>query len=132
VWLGDIDPKSPDYQFSRQHKGQNISIKQLQDRYSAVILAHGAVNDRHLGLEHELTADGILPSRRVVNWYNGSLDDDLDVSREFDLRNSKNITVIGNGNIFCDISRTLLKDPEELAKTDMPSSVVDLLRESTL
>lgn len=90
------------------------------------------MKDRHLGLEHELTADGILPSRRVVNWYNGSLDDDLDVDREFNLRDSKNITVIGNGNIFCDISRTLMKDPEELAKTDMPSRVANLLRNSNL
>ena len=136
VWLGDIDEKAVDYGFAKEHLGpdgsESISVQQLRDRYSAVILAHGALEDRHLGLEHELTAHGILSSRRVVNWYNGSLDDDLDVDRDFDLRNSKNITVIGNGNIFCDISRTLLKDPKAFEQTDMPSSVIDVLKQSNL
>jgi hypothetical protein len=78
------------------------------------VIAHGASKDRLLGLEHETTAKGILPVRRVVNWYNGSLDNDLDLSTEFDITNSKNLTVIGNGNIFCDVSRILLKDPSTL------------------
>ena len=90
------------------------------------------MKDRLLGLEHELSAKGILPSRRVVNWYNGSLDDDLDVERDFNLRNSKNITVIGNGNIFCDILRVLFKDIKELEQTDMPMSVIDIVKQSNV
>jgi len=80
-----------------------------------------------LGLEHELTAHGILPSRKVVNWYNGSLDNDLNTDLDFNLEESRDITVIGNGNIFCDISRTLLKNPDEFLSTDMPEPVIDLL-----
>jgi adrenodoxin-NADP+ reductase len=76
-----------------------------------VILAHGALKDRLLGLDGELTASGIVPSRRVVNWYNGSLDNDLDIKKEFDLEKIRDLAVIGNGNIFCDIARTLLKEP---------------------
>lgn len=89
------------------------------------------MKDRLLGLDGELTASGIVPSRRVVNWYNGSLDDDLTKS-EFDLTKAKNMVVVGNGNIFCDITRVLLKDPTELAKTDIPLHVIDALRESNL
>lgn len=63
-----------------------------------------------------------------MNWYNGSLDNDLNIEEEFDLKNSKNVTVIGNGNIFCDIARTLLKSPEHFEKTDMPETVIDVLR----
>ena len=104
----------------------------MKKNYSAVILAYGAINDRMLGLEHETTALGILPSRRVVNWYNGSLDHDLDCSTEFNLEKSKNITIIGNGNIFCDMSRTLLKDPKLFEQTDMPMSAIELLRNSNV
>lgn len=136
VWVGDVNENSADYDVAKDHANTDgngsITVQQLRDKYSAVILAHGALKDRLLGLEHELTATGILPSRRVVNWYNGSLDDDLDVDEEFDLRNSKNITVVGNGNIFCDISRTLLKDPKEFENTDMHSSVIKLLKESNI
>lgn len=79
-----------------------------------------------------MTLDGVLPSRRVVNWYNGSLDNDLDIKREFNLEEAKDLLVVGNGNIFCDIARVLLKDPSELASTDMPQSVVEILRKSNL
>jgi hypothetical protein len=61
-----------------------------------------------------------VASRRVVNWYNGSLDDDLDLDQEFNLKQTKDLVVIGNGNIFCDISRILLKDPKEFEHSDMP------------
>jgi hypothetical protein len=37
------------------------------------------MKDRLLGLDNELTGKGILPSRRVVDWYNGSLDNQLDI-----------------------------------------------------
>lgn len=63
-----------------------------------------------------------------MNWYNGSLDNDLNIDEEFDLKNAKNVTVIGNGNIFCDIARTLLKSPKAFEQTDMPETAIDVLR----
>ena len=42
-----------------------------------MILAYGAASDRELGLEGEHTIQGVLPSRRIVEYYNGSLDTDL-------------------------------------------------------
>lgn len=95
-----------------------------------MVIAHGASKDKLLGLEHETTANGILPVRRVVNWYNGSLDNDLDIEKEFDITNAKNLTVVGNGNIFCDVSRILLKDPSVLQQFDLPSKVIDVLKNS--
>lgn len=132
VWVGEIDPKSADYEFSRMHAadGRNVRVDDLREIYSAVVLAYGAIKDRTLGLDHEHTARGVVPSRRVVNWYTGSLDDDLDLTGEFDIANSKNVTVIGNGNIFCDMARQLLKKPTEFEQTDMPHGVIEALRES--
>lgn len=40
------------------------------------------------------------------------------------------MTVIGNGNIFCDIARTLLKPTTDFEVTDMPESAIDVLRKS--
>lgn len=81
-----------------------------------------------LGLENEL-ADRVYPSRRVVNWYNGSLDNDIE---DLGLDKVRDAVVIGNGNIFCDIGRVLLKDPKELRKTDIPESVAEQLMASNL
>lgn len=40
--------------------------------------------------------------------------------------------MIGHGNVAVDVARMLLKDPEALAKTDMPTSVVHKLRENRI
>jgi hypothetical protein len=42
------------------------------------------------------------------------------------------MVIIGNGNIFCDISRTLLKDPKLFENTDMHKDVIDVLKSSNL
>jgi adrenodoxin-NADP+ reductase len=110
VWVGDIKEGMEDFEYASQHES-SITVEQLRARYSAVILAHGALKDRSLGIPNE-DAKGILPSRRVVNWYNGSLDNDLNTEQEFDLESIRDIAVIGNGNIFCDIARTLMKPPD--------------------
>ena len=100
----------------------------MKENYSAVILAYGASKDRLLGLENEFS-QGVYPSRRVVNWYNGSLDNDLET---LDLNNIKDVTVIGNGNIFCDIARVLLKSEKDLAQTDIPKNVLEQLKDSSI
>ena len=77
VWVGEEDE-------ARARGCYHLTMKQLREKYSAVILANGAISDRDLGIpgEHELR--GVLPARRVVDWYNGSLDLDL-AKDEFDV-----------------------------------------------
>ena len=72
-----------------------------------------------------------MPSRRVVEYYNGSLDMDL-TPEEFDPENIRHIGIIGNGNIACDISRMFLKDPSEFRDSDTPESVMEKLRKSQI
>jgi hypothetical protein len=74
---------------------------------------------------------GILPSRRVVDWYNGSLDYNLKPS-EFNLEETERVAIIGNGNIACDMSRVLLRSPKDLATSDAPQSVISHLSKSNL
>ena len=98
-------------------------MQQLQDKYSAVILAYGAVSDRDLNIEGEFTTKNVISARSIVNWYNGSLDCDTD----FDLSQTKNVALIGNGNVACDIARMLLKPPAEFLKSDTPKRVLEIL-----
>ena len=96
-----------------------------------MILAYGASSDRELGLEGEKTLRGVLPSRRIVEYYNGSLDRDL-TYEEFNPEVNKHIGIIGNGNIACDISRMFLKDPSEFHNSDTPEHVMNSLRNSSI
>lgn len=86
------------------------------------MVAHGATQDRKLGIKDE---HKIISSRRIVNWYNGSLDNDLETGEEFPIQNLKDLTIIGNGNIFCDISRILLKNPNDLVSSDIPENILN-------
>ena len=67
---------------------------------------------------------GVLPSRRVVDWYNGSLDFDLGED-EFDLKAIERLAIIGNGNIATDMSRVLLRPPADLDSSDAPTGVIN-------
>ena len=48
------------------------------------------------------------------------------------MENARDMTIIGNGNIFCDIARILLKDPAQLQKFDLHSDVLSYLAKSKL
>lgn len=106
-----------------------VNIDELRENYSAVILAYGAATDRLLGLEGENTLKGVIPSRRIVEYYNGSLDADLR-GEEFDAERCEHIGIVGNGNIACDISRMFLKNPSEFHNSDAPEHVMEKLRRS--
>jgi hypothetical protein len=73
-----------------------------------------------------------MPSRRVVDWYNGSLDNNLNIQKEFNLEKIEHLAIIGNGNIACDISRMLLKNVDEFNNSDAPTHVLETLRKSKL
>jgi len=103
-----------------------VPLTSLRENYSAVILAYGAAADRELGIPNEHSVDGVLPSRRIVEYYNGSLDSDL-TKAEFDAEKHEHIGIIGNGNIACDISRMFLKDPSEFTNSDTPAHVMKAL-----
>ncbi|PMP84335.1 MAG: NADP oxidoreductase, partial [Chloroflexus aggregans] len=61
-----------------------------------------------------------------VGWYNGRPDyRDLEV----DL-NVERVVVVGNGNVAMDVTRILVSDPDELAKTDIADYALAALRQS--
>lgn len=107
--------------------GKDVSHEELLSHYDQVVYAIGSSGDRRLGVAgEELT--GCHAATAFVGWYNGHPD-----FRDFpfDL-GTKRAVVVGVGNVALDISRVLLRDRDELAKTDIADYALDALRRSPL
>jgi ferredoxin/flavodoxin---NADP+ reductase len=105
--------------------GRDLSVEDLTRHYQQIVYAVGSESDRRLGIPGEGTIRS-TPSSVFVGWYNGHPDYrpakiDLSVPR---------VAVIGNGNVALDISRILLRNPDELAKTDIADHALEALRNS--
>jgi ferredoxin--NADP+ reductase len=106
---------------------KDLSLKALELRYDAVILAYGASEGVPLDipggeLEQSLTAT------EFVGWYNGhpnyaNLAPDLD---------HETAVIVGHGNVAIDVARILLSNHERLAKTDIADHALEVLRESKI
>jgi ferredoxin--NADP+ reductase len=105
--------------------GVDLQHADLKAHYDQIIYAVGAQSDRRMGIPGEDVA-GSLPATIFVGWYNGHPDyRDL----EFDLSHER-IAVVGNGNVAMDVTRILVSDPDELAKTDIADHALAALRAS--
>ncbi|HEY3230694.1 MAG TPA: FAD-dependent oxidoreductase, partial [Roseiflexaceae bacterium] len=105
--------------------GTDIRHEDLKPLYDQIVYAVGAQADRRMGIPGEDLA-GSFPATAFVGWYNGHPDyRDL----TFDLSHERAI-VVGNGNVAMDVTRILITDPDELAKTDIADHALAQLRES--
>ena len=100
--------------FGNVEVGKDVSMDEMRSLYDAVVLAIGAPSDRKLGIPGQ-DKKGVFGSADFVGWYNGhpdftGLDPDLD---------TKNVAVIGNGNVAIDIARVLVKTTAEMSETDI-------------
>lgn len=101
--------------FGNVEVGRDVSLAEMREIYDAVVLAVGAGHDRLAGIPDE-DKKGVIGSATFVGWYNAHpdlrhLDPDL---------NTRNVVVIGNGNVAIDIARVLVKTREEMADSDLP------------
>ncbi|KAJ9125633.1 hypothetical protein QFC22_000595 [Naganishia vaughanmartiniae] len=114
----------------------HVPLSDLVPYYTTVLFTYGSSLSNPLSrTEHSSSSasplSNVIPALAFVSWYNGHpayahLTDQLDLS------GINEATVIGHGNVAIDVARMLLKDPETLAQTDMPTPVVDRLRESQI
>lgn len=107
--------------------GIDIQINELLDHYHAVILCHGAHHDRNLSIPGENLINSETATS-FVGWYNSH---PWFTEKSFDLK-IKTAAIIGQGNVALDVARILLRNPDELASTDIGSYALDTLRNSTL
>lgn len=105
--------------------GVDITHDELAQYYDQIVYAVGAQADRRMGIPGE-ELQGSYAATAFVGWYNGH-PDYRDMN--FDL-SCENVIVVGNGNVAMDVTRILVKDPEELAKTDIAEHALMALRNS--
>lgn len=105
--------------------GRDVSTTELLRGYHAVLVATGAALDRRLDIPGE-NLEGSYAATSFVGWYNGH-PDFVDLRFALD---SERAVVVGMGNVALDVARILLQDRDALAKTDISSGALRVLRES--
>ena len=105
--------------------GRDVTVAELRSRYSAVVHAEGAPEDRRLGIPGE-DLPGSLAAVEVVGWYSGHPDAEAPAG----LAEARSAVVVGGGNVALDVTRLLVRDRDELATTDLPEPVLAALRAS--
>jgi ferredoxin/flavodoxin---NADP+ reductase len=109
------------------HLGDHVTREDLLAGYDAVIYATGAMRDRRMGIDGEDLL-GSHAATQFVNWYSGHPDMDPGA---FKLE-AESVAVIGVGNVAVDVARILVRDPAELARTDISQPVLGALLASNV
>jgi ferredoxin--NADP+ reductase len=113
--------------FANVELGKDISLKDLRERYDAVVLATGSSKGRKLGIPGEELPNSISAAK-FVPWYNAHPDYvDVDVDLNCDTA-----VVIGAGNVAMDVARLLAIDPIELDPTDTAEHALVKFKQSKI
>jgi ferredoxin/flavodoxin---NADP+ reductase len=122
----DRTAKQPGFRFrGNVEVGRDVALEELRRAYHAVVLAYGAATDRHLGVRGEELA-GSHPATAFVGWYNSHPDHEHD---HYELGHERAV-IVGLGNVALDVARVLIREPEELAATDISDAALAALRKS--
>ncbi len=117
---------NPDFSlFGNVLVGKDISVKELQAYYDAILFTCGAQTDNKLGVPGE-DLSGSYTATEFVAWYNGHPEYR---DRQFDLSHEVAV-VVGQGNVAMDVGRILCKTVEELKTTDIAQHALDALAKS--
>ncbi len=106
--------------------GDEVTTGELLDLYDQVLITMGSSGARSLNIPGE-DLRGSFSATEFVNWYNAHPDW---VERTPPL-DAKRAVVIGMGNVAIDVARILMRDPEELAATDISPLALEELRKTT-
>jgi len=113
--------------FANVELGKDVSLKDLRERYDAVVLATGSTKGRKLGIPGE-ELPNCISAAEFVPWYNAHPDF---ANVEVDL-NADTAVVIGAGNVAMDVARLLAIDPSELDPTDTAEHALVKLKQSKI
>lgn len=114
--------------FGNVRIGVDVPVETLRAHYDQVVFAIGCESDRRLRIPGE-DLDGSHSATEFVGWYNGHPDFQ---DRTFDLSGVERVVVVGVGNVAMDVTRILVRDPDELAGTDITDTALEALRRSAL
>ncbi len=120
--------KEPNFRlFANVEVGKDVSIKELREKYDAVVLSTGSAIGRKLGIPGEDLPNS-LSAAQFVPWYNAHPDY---TEVEVDLSGDTAV-VIGAGNVAMDVARMLALDPTELDPTDTATHALVKLHQSNI
>ncbi|WP_217135677.1 FAD-dependent oxidoreductase [Leucobacter chinensis] len=112
--------------FGNVEYGKDLTLDDLKHHYNAVIFSTGAARDASLDIEG-VDAPASYGAADFVSWFDGH----PDVPRTWPLE-AESVAVIGNGNVALDISRMLIKHPEDLLTTEIADNVYEGLKQSPI
>ena len=113
--------------FGNINVGSDVSIEFISENYDAVVLASGAENDKKLNISGE-NKNGIYGSGQFVGWYNG-----IPKYKELNPNlNTKNVIIIGNGNVALDCARLLAKEKNEFYNSDITEYALNSIVNSSI
>ncbi|MFN7942441.1 MAG: FAD-dependent oxidoreductase [Thermoanaerobaculia bacterium] len=103
--------------------GADVALADLRRHYDQIVFAVGGQSDRRLNVPGEDLANS-HSSTAFVAWYSRhpdflALPVDLGVGAA---------AVVGVGNVAVDVARVLVRDPDELARTDISDDALAALR----
>ena len=110
--------------FGNVELGRDLSVEDLRRHYDHIVYATGNESDRKMGILGE-DLQGVHSATEFVGWFNGHPDFQ---DRSFDLAAARRIAVVGNGNVAMDVTRVLVRNPDELAPTDITAESLAALR----
>ncbi|MCB9556779.1 MAG: FAD-dependent oxidoreductase [Deltaproteobacteria bacterium] len=114
--------------FANVSVGQAVQPSELRQIYDTVIYAVGNEASRRMGVPGE-SLWACTPASVFVGWYNAHPDYAAAV---FNLKATKRVAVIGNGNVAIDVARVLALTENELQQTDVADYAFEQLRTSAV
>jgi ferredoxin/flavodoxin---NADP+ reductase len=111
--------------FGNVEFGRDLHHGDLLEHYDQIVYAVGSATDRKLGVEGE-ELEGSHAATEFVGWYNAHPDYR---GLRFDL-SARRAVVVGMGNVAMDVTRILVRDPKELAETDIAGYALEALTAS--
>lgn len=104
--------------------GREVSVDDLRAHYHAIIYTVGSEGFRKIGVPGQQSRQ-VRSATEFVFWYNGH---PQYCARNFSLDNVRRIAVVGVGNVALDVARILVRDRDELARTDISPVALAALR----
>lgn len=111
--------------FCNVNFGVNITLEDIRRFYDIIIFATGAINDNPLRIPGSQLPQ-VTGAAQFVAWYDGY------PQASTPQLTASSVAVIGGGNVAMDISRMLIKNPEDLMNTDIPQEVLQKLQHNQL
>ncbi len=132
--VANLNPKKFQY-YGNVKIGKDLSLKDLYNNYNSIFFTYGTSYKQSKKISNDLSdplnenLNGIYSSKDFVNWYNGH-----PFFRNLNppLKDSKKITILGNGNVAIDIARILLMPIDLLKKTDITDYALESLANSSI